>query len=63
MGAASRNINFSRSRATINSKRPTYIHVIALVGRIAHANAAAAKPYFLGTMETLLEVEFLIQGQ
>lgn len=61
-GAASRNINCNLSRAKISSRRPTYNHVIALVGRIAQANAAKAKPNFLETEGNLLE-ETLKVGQ
>lgn len=62
MGATSRKMNFSLSRVTNSSSRPTYTHIIALVGRIAQANAAAAKLHFLETKGTLVE-ETLIQGQ
>lgn len=55
-------MNFSLSCAKNSSRRPTYIHIIALVGRIAQANAAIATPHFLENKGALLE-ETLIQGQ
>jgi len=44
-------MNLNLSRAFKSSSRPTYNHVIALVGRIAQATAATAKPHFLETKE------------
>lgn len=54
-------MNLNLSCALKSSSRPTYSHVIALVGRIAQATAATAKPHFLETKEQLLEG--LTQGQ
>ena len=62
MGTTSRKMNLSLSRVTNSSSRPTYTHIIALVGRIEKANAAIARPHFLETNGILVE-ESLIQGQ
>lgn len=62
IGATSRKINFSLLCAENSSRRPTYIHIMALVGRIAQANAATATPHSLETERALLG-ETLIQGQ
>ncbi len=62
MGATSRKMNLSLSWVTNSSSRPTYTHIIALVGRMEKANAAIARPHFLETNGTLVG-ETLIQGQ
>lgn len=61
IGATSKKINLTLSRAFTSSSKPTYSHVIALVGRIAQATAATTKAHFLETKEPLLEN--LKQGQ
>ena len=55
IGANSRKMNLSLSRVTNSSRRPTYSHMMALVGRILQDNAAIAKPNFLDIEGTLLE--------
>lgn len=62
IGITSRRINFSLSRAMYSSRKPIQIHVIALVGRIAHANAATARAHFLEPGDILL-ADVLMQGQ
>lgn len=62
MGTTSRRTNFSLSRAINSSRKPIYIQVIALVGRMAHATAATAKASFLEPDGTAVE-EARKQGQ
>lgn len=62
IGITSAAINLSLPCVESNSRKPTYNHIIALVGLMAQAKAAKAKAHFLESWGTFLE-ETCIQGQ